>query len=116
MNSSSLSVVPTLPVDILSNGTNLAGATDAAKIKSACKAIEGLFTGQLLSEIGKSATDGSSDPAGGQYQDFIQQALAQGVTNGGGFGLAKTLESSLLPHSHLNAHTLHASTTPPASS
>jgi Rod binding domain-containing protein len=31
------------------------------------------------------------------YQDFIQQALAQGISNGGGFGLARMLETSLTP-------------------
>ena len=111
-DSSSLSITPTLPVDLLSNGSGVSGATQPERLKAACKAIEGLFAGQLLSEIGKSDVD-KKDPTSGQYQDFIQQALATQVTQGGGFGLAKMLENSLTPavHGHLNAQTLHAATT-----
>jgi Rod binding domain-containing protein len=115
---SATSFTPTLPVDLLSNGTGLSGATQPEKLKAACKAIEGLFAGQLLSEIGKGLDTDKSDPASGQYQDFIQQALAQQVTSGGGFGLAKMLETSLTPATHPqpNAPHLHAPTTSPASS
>lgn len=105
---------PALSIGLLSSNANITGATPAAKLKSACKAIEGLFAGQLLSEIGQ-GIDGPNDATGGQYQDFIQQALAQQVTAGGGFGLARMLEKSLTPaaHPHLNPlHQLHASTTP----
>ncbi len=113
-DSTSLSVTPTLPVGLLSNGNGVTGATQPERLKAACKAIEGLFAGQLLSEIGKSAVD-EKDPTSGQYQDFIQQALATQVTQGGGFGLARMLENSLTPavHAHPNAQTLHAATTPP---
>lgn len=112
-DSSSLSITPTLPVDLLSNSNGISGASQPERLKAACKAIEGLFAGQLLSEIGKSDVD-SKDPSSGQYQDFIQQAMATQVTQGGGFGLAKMLEASLTPtvHTHLNALTLHAATTP----
>jgi Rod binding domain-containing protein len=108
------SFTPTLPVDLLSSSTGVSGATTPEKLRAACKAIEGLFAGQLLSEIGKTGVD-DKDPAGSQYQDFIQQALAQQVTSGGGFGLAKMLEKELTPaapHSPLTALHLHASTTP----
>lgn len=107
---SSLSITPTLPVDLLSSG-GISGATQPERLKAACKAIEGLFAGQLLSEIGKSDVD-AKDPMSGQYQDFIQQAMASQVTQGGGFGLAKMLEEALTPsaHSHPNAQNLHAAT------
>ena len=111
------SLSPSLPMDLLSSGPAITGATQPEKLKSACQAIEGLFTGQLLSEIGEGIDD-KSDPTSGQYQDFIQQALSQQITAGGGFGLAKMLETSLTPaaHPHLNAlHQLHASNTPPPS-
>jgi Rod binding domain-containing protein len=103
---------PAMSIGLLSSSASITGATPMEKLKSACKAVEGLFAGQLLSEIGQ-GIDGKDDATGGQYQDFIQQALAQQVTSGGGFGLAKMLEKSLAPsvHPSLNPlHQLHAST------
>jgi len=94
---SSISLTPTLPIGILSPGSNLSGATTPEKMKAACKAIEGLFAGQLMSEMGKGMGGSEESQQTGLYQDFIQQALAQQVTAGGGFGLAKMLESSLTP-------------------
>ncbi len=88
------------------------GASQPARLKAACKAIEGIFAGQLMSELGKGmgGTDGSQQS--GLYQDFIQQALTQQVTSGGGFGLAAELEKSLTPpqpHLHgLTPTTPHA--------
>ena len=111
------SLSPSLPIDLLSSGPVISGATQPAKLKAACQAIEGMFTGQLLSEIGQGIDD-KNDPTSGQYQDFIQQALTQQITAGGGFGLAKMLETSLTPAAHpqLHAlHPLHASITPPTS-
>ncbi len=113
MSPESISSSPAMSIGLLSSSANITGATQPEKLKSACKAIEGLFAGQLLSEIGQ-GIDGKSNATSGQYQDFIQQALAQQVTAGGGFGLASMLEKSLTPaaHSPLNAlHQLHASTT-----
>ena len=103
IDSSSISLTPTLPMGILSPGSNLSGATTPEKLKAACKAIEGLFTSQLMSEIGKGMDSGDKSQQSGMYQDFIQQALAQGVSNGGGFGLAKMLETSLTPTAHPSA-------------
>jgi Rod binding domain-containing protein len=97
IDSSSISLTPTLPMGILSPGSNLSGATTPEKLKAACKAIEGLFTSQLMSEIGKGLDDSDKSQQSGMYQDFIQQALAQGISNGGGFGLARMLETSLTP-------------------
>jgi Rod binding domain-containing protein len=77
------------------------------RIEKVSKAMESIFVGQLTAEMGKSI-DGSSDSDsgdgsdgagnGGPYQDFIQQAMTQGVTSGGGLGLAKIIENSLTPH------------------
>jgi Rod binding domain-containing protein len=111
-DSSSLSIGPTMPMSLLSSGNGITGATPPEKLKAACKAIEGLFAGQLLSEIGKSDVD-AKDPMAGQYQDFIQQALSTQVAQGGGFGLAKMLESSLSPTGHPHALNLHAAPTSP---
>jgi Rod binding domain-containing protein len=114
MSLESISSSPMLSMGLLSGGTPITGATQPEKLKAACKAIEGMFAGQLLSEIGQ-GIDGKSDATSGQYQDFIQQALAQQVTAGGGFGLATMLEKSLAPAAHSPSnplHQLHAATTP----
>jgi Rod binding domain-containing protein len=78
------------------NGTN-----DPARVKQVAKAMEKMFINQLTSEMGKSleSVDGSdnsdSTSQGSSYGDFIQQAMTQGVSQGGGFGLAKVIESYL---------------------
>jgi Rod binding domain-containing protein len=105
MDFSTSSITPVLSPDLLSGGmgaAGLTGATQGAKLKAACKAIEGIFAGQILSELGKGMGGAQESQQSGLYQDFIQQALAQQVTSGGGFGLAKMLEKSLTPeHPHL---------------
>jgi Rod binding domain-containing protein len=85
-----------LPMGLLSSSA-ISGATPQEKLKSCCKALEGLFASEMLKEIGQSDT-GLKDPASDQYGDFIQQALAQSVTVGHGLGLADMLEKALAPH------------------
>ena len=100
MDFSASSITPTLSPDLLSGGMGAAGLTGAsqgARVKAACKAIEGIFAGQILSELGKGMGGAQESQQTGLYQDFIQQALAQQVTSGGGFGLARMLEKSLTP-------------------
>ena len=89
------SVTPFIPTSLLANGAS--GATQADRIKAAAKAIEGMFAGQLMSELGKGMGGPQEAQESGLYQDFIQQAMSQAVTSGGGFGLAKMLEESLMP-------------------
>jgi Rod binding domain-containing protein len=86
---SALSPLP--PID---PGSSVTGGDDATRIKQVSKAMESVFTSQLMSEMGK-GIDGDDDKEGGQYSDFINQAMTQGVSQGGGFGLAKTIESYL---------------------
>jgi Rod binding domain-containing protein len=71
------------------------GVSEQTRIEKVSKAMESLFVGQLTAELGK-GIDGTDDAKdGAPYQDFIQQAMTQGVTQGGGFGLAKIIESYL---------------------
>jgi Rod binding domain-containing protein len=86
---SALSPLP--PID---PGSGVTGGSDATRIKQVSKAMESIFTSQLMAEMGKGIDDDDSKEAA-PYQDFIQQAMTQGVTQGGGFGLAKTIESYL---------------------
>ena len=83
--------------------TVMNGASESTRIKQVSKAMESLFVNQLTSEMGKSI-DGTDDATEGPYGDFIQQAMTQGVTKGGGLGLAKIIENSL---SHNNAAKLN---------
>jgi Rod binding domain-containing protein len=86
------SLNPVTSVDLSS--PNFSGADNPTKIKQVSKAMESLFVNQLTAELGKSI-DGSDDATEGPYGDFIQQAMTQGVTKGGGLGLAKIIENSL---------------------
>jgi len=85
---SALSPLPSI------NAGTAAGGDDATRIKQVSKAMESVFTSQLMAEMGK-GIDGDDDKEGGQYSDFIQQAMTQGMSQGGGFGLAKTIEDYL---------------------
>jgi Rod binding domain-containing protein len=86
------SLSPVTSIDL--TPTAMAGASDATRIKQVSKAMESIFVSQLTAELGKSI-DGKDDAAEGPYGDFIQQAMTQGVTKGGGLGLAKIIEDSL---------------------
>lgn len=88
----SLSTLSPLPPMDLS--PDLSAASRETRIKAVSKAMESVFTSQLMAEMGK-GIDGTDDKQGGAYQDFIQQAMTQGVTQGGGFGLAKVIENFL---------------------
>jgi Rod binding domain-containing protein len=85
------SLNPIGPIDLTAG---LKGAPEKTRIEKVSKAMEALFVNQLTSELGKSI-DGKDDATEGQYGDFIQQAMTQGVTQGGGLGLAKIIENSL---------------------
>jgi Rod binding domain-containing protein len=103
------SINPASSIDL--SPSTMAGASESAKIKQVSKAMESLFVNQLTAELGKSI-DGKDDATEGPYGDFIQQAMTQGVTKGGGLGLAKIIEDSLT-HNHaakLNLQLKDAST------
>jgi Rod binding domain-containing protein len=101
--SSSSSLTPIISSDMLSGPSgslNAAGMSQEQKIKAVSKAMEGIFAGQLMKEMGSGLGGSDKSQEGGMYQDFIQQALAQQVTSGNGLGLAKFLETSLAPAKH----------------
>ena len=50
--SSVTSLTDSLPMGLLSSNA-ISGATDQDKLKSCCKALEGLFTSEMLKEIGQ---------------------------------------------------------------
>ena len=71
---------------------------EKVRIEKVSKAMESIFVGQLTAELGKGIEGTDDAKEGAPYQDFIQQAMTQGVTSGGGLGLAKVIENSLTPH------------------
>jgi Rod binding domain-containing protein len=76
-------------------GTNV---PDKTRIEKVSKAMESLFVGQLTAELGKGIDDTDGTDAtkeSSPYSDFIQQAMTQGVSQGGGLGLAKVIENYL---------------------
>jgi Rod binding domain-containing protein len=102
------------PIDLTSvQGSNVSEQT---KIEKVSKAMESIFVSELTAEMGM-GIDGKPDPlsGGGQYQDFIQQAMSQAVSKGGGFGLAKMIQSSLTHTAKMAHPDLAAPTTPTGS-
>ena len=100
------------PLDL--SPTAMAGASQETRIKQVSKAMESVFTSQLTAEMGK-GIDGADDKEGGDYQDFIQQAMTQGVSQGGGFGLAKMIEN-YLTHRNQTPASAHPTLTTPKTS
>jgi Rod binding domain-containing protein len=84
------------PLDLAS--PNMTGGTDAARIKQVSKAMEYIFTSQLTAEMGKSVDTSEESQDGGDYSDFMHQALTQGMTSGRGLGLAKNIEEFMTRH------------------
>ncbi len=82
---------------------------EQTRIEKVSKAMEGLFISQLTAEFGKGidessdSSDSTDSASGGPYSDFIQQAMTLGVSNGGGFGLAKIIENYLTQRDHPKA-------------
>ena len=108
---SSVSLGALGPLDLSSaQGPNV---SEEKKLEKVSKAMESIFVSQLTSEFGK-GIDGKPDPmsGGGQYADFIQQALTSAVSKGGGFGMAKIIQQFLTQsHQARMAHPdLHTST------
>jgi Rod binding domain-containing protein len=92
-----------LPPGFESGALGTGSGDSATRIKQVSKAMETLFTSQLMSELGQNVSGISDDSSGGGvYQDFIQQAMTQGMTKGKGFGLAKQIENFLTQRAHPN--------------
>lgn len=74
--------------------------TRQQKIHEASQQFEAIMLQQILSEMQKPVfksefTDDST--AGGIYQDYISNALAQSISKSGGFGFAQIFEQQLTP-------------------
>jgi Rod binding domain-containing protein len=87
------SLGPLAPLDLSS--AEGAGVSDQTRIEKVSKAMESLFVSQMTAEFGKGLGGTSDSKSDGPYQDFIQQAMTDGVNKGGGFGLAKIIENYL---------------------
>jgi len=87
------SLGPIAPLDL--SAAEGKGVSQETRIVKVSKAMESLFVSQLTSEFGKGIGGSSDSTEGGPYQDFIQQAMTEGVNKGGGFGLAKVIENYL---------------------
>ncbi len=98
------SMTPLAPLDASASGT---GTPSDIRVKQVARAMEGMFAGQLMAELGKGLGGSSKSGSDSPYQDFIQQAMSQQVTSGGGFGLAKFIENYL----HKNVPEAQATTT-----
>jgi len=94
MSSIDFSLTSLSPLPPLDPAAGITGGDEATRIKQVSKAMESVFTSQLMAEMGQ-GIDGDDAKESDPYSDFIQQAMTQGVTQGGGFGLAKVIENYL---------------------
>jgi len=75
--------------------TGTPGDNSPTRLHQVSLAMEQMFAGQLMSEMSKGIDGSDDEEEGGQYSDFIQQAMSQGLTSGGGLGLAKMIEQTM---------------------
>lgn len=97
-----------VPIEDLAGNKHL---TQRQKIHEASREFEVIMLKQVLSEMQKPVitsefTDDST--ASDVYQDYISNALAEGMSKSGAFGFAKIFEQQLSPHT---AKSNHASST-----
>lgn len=89
---------PNVPIEDLAGNKHL---TQQQKIHEASREFESIMLQQILSEMQKPVitsefTDDST--AAGIYQDYISNALAEGMSKSDSFGFAKIFEEQLSPH------------------
>ena len=89
---------PNVPIEDLAGNKHL---TQQQKIHEASREFESIMLQQILSEMQKPVitsefTDDST--AAGIYQDYISNALAEGMSKSDSFGFAKIFEQQLSPH------------------
>src|SRR6201996_7152943 len=100
-----------VPVEQLVGNKHL---TEQQKIHEASRQFEAILLRQILSEMQKPVINSEfsdDSTAGGIYQDYISNALADSISKSGSFGLTKVFEQQLSPHnpkssqSQTNTHT-----------
>lgn len=87
-----------VPLEGLAGNKHL---TEQQKIHEASRQFEVILLKQILSEMQKPViqsefTDDSA--AGGIYQDYATNALADSISKSGAFGLSQIFEQQLSPH------------------
>jgi len=71
-----------------------------AELGKACQMLEAHFVAWLLREMRQTVPDGGLFPRGPTeetYEQLFDDALAKAVAQGGGIGLARSLEAQLAP-------------------
>jgi Rod binding domain-containing protein len=86
----------TVPFDQLAANPNV---SQSDKVKEACRQFEAILLRQILGEARKtvitSSANGDSNETG-IYNDMINNQMADSISRGGAFGLAKSLENQLV--------------------
>jgi Rod binding domain-containing protein len=93
------------PVERLAANANL---TDEEKIAEASRQFEAALLRQILTEARKTvipSQHGAHRAGDDIYQDMINCQLADGISRGGGLGLADGLKSQLGQQLHARSHT-----------
>jgi Rod binding domain-containing protein len=72
------------------------GAPNTAALHKAASQFEALFVAQMLRSVRESAQTGS-DESSSAMRDIADEQFAQALAEGGGLGLARTIEASFQP-------------------
>jgi len=90
--------LPTLPGE-LAEAKPAADKAPSEKALKAAREFESMLLRHVLESLNKTTQAGKSDHSTSAYQSMAVEAMADGVTRGGGLGLAdliaKTLESEV---------------------
>ena len=88
------------------NSKILSGLPMAEQTKAAAGQFEAIMVRQFLQQsVGNMMGGDSAGPSGNVYGYLLTDVLANKLTEGGGFGLAKIFEQQLTPHTAKAAST-----------
>ncbi len=82
------------------------GASERAERAEACRQFEALLLRQILGQARRPVLNPKSESggtAGSIYRDMITERLSDSMSQGGGIGLARSLEQQLAPASSKSA-------------
>src|ERR1700722_11337728 len=97
-----------VPIEGLAGNKHL---TEQQKIHEASRQFEVILLKQILSEMQKPVVESefsNDSTAGGIYQDYATNALADSISKSGTFGLSQIFEQQLSPHGSKPGKTVSA--------
>jgi Rod binding domain-containing protein len=92
-----------IPIERLAGSSQI---SEADKVAGVSRHFEAILLRQFLTEAQKpllNPKDGSNNSINGIYKDMMVNNLADAISKGGNFGLAKYFQAQMTPHQPKNA-------------